>query len=361
MINIKYLNYILNEVYFFMFFALFLSNLNILCCQGIGNGERPDLFIPPVFLFSLDDINYFNNILIFDNKKYHIVNSAMNNNGDLIIELSEDNITSSSKLFYGIAYDGRYFFPNRSSYTKEINIDITERNNEYRYCINNSLNMFVSIMDDNNINNQYLFSIDSYYSIVELYDLNSDNNIHYTWNFNNFFNLEENIYSFQYKYVIFELNEESTYCLALIPENNVRGDMNKEKFIIKFRFQSFDSDAYTEINSLKYKDYLNYKILNVFFMEDYYFFGVLFCIENEEYDKTHERQNTERRMEDYPKYIFNFYDENLEYFLSREIEFSHNLNGELLFFKSIYLGDGHVFFAYISNNQEYLMISSYEI
>ena len=47
----------------------------------------------------------------------------MSKNGDLVLEFSEDNEISSSRLFYGLTKDGRYFFKNQSSYTYELNIN----------------------------------------------------------------------------------------------------------------------------------------------------------------------------------------------------------------------------------------------
>ena len=56
----------------------------------------------------------FNNIIKFDHKRYQSNNFAINKNGDLILELTEyndeyDSITSS-RLFYGLTKEGKYFF-----------------------------------------------------------------------------------------------------------------------------------------------------------------------------------------------------------------------------------------------------------
>ena len=50
---------------------------------------------------------------------------------------------------------------------------------------------------NNDKKNQYLFSINSFYSMVELYNL--DNNDYYIWNFNDFFVLMKMI-------IIFHMN-----------------------------------------------------------------------------------------------------------------------------------------------------------
>ena len=64
------------------------------------------------------------------------------------------------------------------------NYDLIEDFNYYG--IYNSINLFASIKNDPNKGNQYLFSLNSYYSTVELYNFNNDNNTHYIWNLYNF-------------------------------------------------------------------------------------------------------------------------------------------------------------------------------
>jgi hypothetical protein len=150
---------------------LFLSNFNTFSCQTTQNVCQ--------FFSPLSNDQCFNNILILDNKNYQANNFARNKNGDLVIEFSEDNEISSSRLFYGLTKDGRYFFKNQSSYTYELNIDneILEDFGYYHFDSNyKTTNLFVSIKNDPNKGNQYLFSINSYYSTVELYNFNNDSN-----------------------------------------------------------------------------------------------------------------------------------------------------------------------------------------
>ena len=116
---------------------------------------------------------------------------TINKNGDLFIEYySEENFYDipNSILFYGLTKDGRCYFSNESSYTLEKNIerdeikDITGFSNYYR--IYDSKNLFVATKNDYNTKNQYLFSINSYNSIVELHNFNNDVDIlllNYFW------------------------------------------------------------------------------------------------------------------------------------------------------------------------------------
>ena len=120
---------------------LFLSNFNTFSCQTTQNVCQ--------FFSPLSNDQCFNNIMILDNKNYQANNFAKNKNGDLVIEFSEDNEISSSRLFYGLTKDGRYFFKNHTSYTYELNINNEDFLENYNYYgIYNSLNLFVSIKND---------------------------------------------------------------------------------------------------------------------------------------------------------------------------------------------------------------------
>ena len=63
---------------------------------------------------SLFNTKCFNNILLFNNRKYRSGHFASNKNGDLIIEFSEDDANDNDdyRLFYGLKSDGRYYFKN---------------------------------------------------------------------------------------------------------------------------------------------------------------------------------------------------------------------------------------------------------
>ena len=144
----------------------------------------------------------FDNIIMFNQRKYLLNNFAANKNGDILIQYNEYNNFDeeySSRLFYGLAKNGSYFFANESSYTREFNIKIEEEfleNSDFLnlYKIQDSKSLFVSIKNINK-KNQYLFSINSYDSMVELYDLNNNDNNYFVWSFNKFFNLDE-LFSF---------------------------------------------------------------------------------------------------------------------------------------------------------------------
>ena len=124
-------------------------------------------------ILSLKNQYYFNNIIKFDKKNYQSGKFATNRNGDLILELYENVENVSSRLFYGLTKEGRYFFSKQSSFTQEINIEDFSYKNRNLSNNYNSANLFISI---GNISYEFLFSINSNISKVELYDLFNDNN-----------------------------------------------------------------------------------------------------------------------------------------------------------------------------------------
>ena len=310
------------------------------------------------------------NVIEFNHKKFKAGNFATNKNGDLFIEYyseaAED--TPVSRLFYGRTKEGREIFFNESSYTQEIGlgldetIDISEHLNYFK--IYSSKNLFVTIKNEANKENQYLFSINSYDWSVELHKFNNNiNTEHYLWNFNDFFNLNEKKYRFRYETVLLELKADSSYVIAFLPKDNVNDNMKELSFIKKFKFKSFAEDAYEEIESIKYDDYISKAILSVFLYDDSFLAVVSMEIEEEE-EYNDVRDNLiltakSRNLQDYSfKFTLNFYYSDLDSF-----EFGNNnilyIEGfnyfplDDLFFKTIYLKKGFTIFAWISRNYYY--------
>ena len=119
----------------YIIFLLLLSNSNIFYFQAPSvpaNEQSPKQSMNivevtnniPEIKLSIDDNNYFNNIIKFNNKNYKAGKFAINNKGELILELSENNEMNSTILFYGLTKQGRYLFSNETSYNKEINTNI---------------------------------------------------------------------------------------------------------------------------------------------------------------------------------------------------------------------------------------------
>ena len=298
-------------------------------------------------------------VIKFDHKKYQSNNFAMNKKGDLILELTEYNECneneecdgmSSSRLFYGLTKEGKYFFSNKSSYTHEYNIEIDEEifdpfglNNFFE--IYNSINLFVSIKNDPNKNNQYLFSINQYNSMVELHDFNNENNNYLTWNLNKFFNLDEDEYFFPYECSLFELKKESAYIIVFKPKVKVYEELRNVNFIKKFRFKSFDKNSYEEIKTVQYEQFLNHKIVDAFLMDDYNILVLVSYFESEESEQIdyNKNENSLRRL-NYFNYVLNFYITNnlkaLPYAKNMELDYvppAYGYQDEEIFLKEIYL------------------------
>ena len=318
----------LNVIIFFFFLKLLKIN-----CEDIECKKNTSLL----------NTNCFNNILLFNEKKYRSGHFATNKKGDLILEFSEDigsSINNKGRLFYGLKKDGRYFFDNEKA-TYEFDITgakISNSDTTLYYGRFEARNLFVSLGNDND--NEYLFSVSSYDSVVELHNITNENNNHNTWFTTNFFNLSANIHSFEYS--LFEIKDESTYIIAFVPITSGSGnDERGDAFIIKkFRFKSFSNDAYEEINITQYNQNYNNRIISAFSMDDCNIIVVFF------FKKTKTESNNE-----FGKYALNFYDYNLNLKYSTNIsdEFPLIGTGNGIFFRGFYLKEKYLACIFFTN------------
>ena len=265
--------------------------------------------------------------------------------------------------------------------------------------------------NNSNINKQYLFSINSNYPLVELFDLNDNSNENYIWSLYDFFGMSNIDNNFEYKYSLFEIKDESSYLIAVIPNNIINNNIALNKFIIKFSFKSFDSEVYNEIKSINYEPFLNSTIINIFCMDEINTLVIFVCTyveignitqngTNQQGHQTQENiwnqkinknssdhisdaipgnkptvinngdettntnpdvQSSRRRLENKQKYKFKLYDKNLNYLNYIDyLEFSIQVE-QLINFKSIYLGNNYTIFSYIINNNETIVFSLLEI
>ena len=337
----------------------FIINLTIIYCQE-NNICNINL--------TLSNNELFNNLLIFDNQDYQANNFIINKKGDLLLELTEytENENKYSKNFHYLTKDRKFLFDNNSSYSNEYNINI-EQNNSYNYTFNkNSISLFISIYNDININNEYLFSINHYNSLVELYNLNNDNFIYNSWDFNNFFNLDEHKYKFPYENILFELKNQSEYIIAFIPKNSIQENLLNLNFIIKFRFQSLYDNVYDEIGNVKYTNFLNHTIINVFLMDDSNNLVIISYFETIEEESTlvHEVEIEDEEIKAKRvlqtiinfNFVINFYSLDLHDFYAKKdtglyTYTSNQIQQGKIFFKSIYLSNFYVFFIFLENTQ----------
>ena len=193
-----FLNKIQNIFYLYIIFLFFFEfNFSLSkSCKGISD---------------LTDKDCFNAVVMFDHKHFRAGHGATNDNNDTIFEFSVDSGTVGTRLFYGLKKNGRYYFPGEPVF-KEITLtdkNATSNTNDLgRY---ESYNLFIHTQDESEKNKQYLFSISSYESLVELHDIESGE--YQTVQTKTFYN-DKRIFSYQYS--IFEIENSSTYLLAAV-------------------------------------------------------------------------------------------------------------------------------------------------
>ena len=146
----------------------------------------------------------FTDIIKFDGKNYRAGHAVVNENGELFIEYSLD-ADSLERLFYGLKKNGRNYFPN-DSFVKTLSI--------YDYggvkCRYESNNALVKFKDSSNDGKQYILSISTFRSLVEIYDTE-------TWSFqtqNSINFLGHQIFSFKFQLLEAKYNDEYIYFIV---------------------------------------------------------------------------------------------------------------------------------------------------
>ena len=160
------------------------------------NPER-DLAAPAFEEKNINNKECFNNVVKLTQKNYHLNSIGSNMRGNFLVQYNEymnNDELKSSRFVYGLTKNGQCFFSEKFSFSNEYNIEIDEDIFEESYYSNiylleDSKNLLVFLKRNIFKKNQYLFSINAYDSLVELYDLNNDNNNNYLiWSFNSFLN-----------------------------------------------------------------------------------------------------------------------------------------------------------------------------
>ena len=271
----------------------------------------------------------FNNILIFNNKKYRAGHFAENKNGDMIIEYSDD-LPGKSRLFYGLKKNGNYYFADEKA-TKEIE-DIKSDNDLYkRY---ESFNIFVSLEDDVNKTNEYLFSTSSYQSLTELYNSNINEDDYFVRQTSEF--LGNEIFSYVYPILEVKTNDKIIYFCVY---THGSGSDGNNFTIKKFGFTSFNLSSFNNMQSVTITNNGNNRIISSFLIEDDERFVVFFSKLN---------NNILTYAVNFYDYDLNTYGVNMD--ISEAIINSHAGMG--IFFKSVYLGSNIGAFIYFLNGDD---------
>ena len=225
-----------------------------------------------------DNTDCFNQVLYFNrsNRSYRSGHFALNKNGDMVVEYSSDQY----RLFYGLKKSGEFYFEN---ITKEIEIKI-DYNFNYEDSTPNryeAINSFVSLYDDTNKEKEYLLSISSYLTILELHDLETDE--YKTAEAAVFLNKILGIYSNVFQILETKMGENIFYFLIYIyqaPSSDPNDrDFGRNIVIKSFSFSGFDFKQisnYPEIilhnnNNNRITSSLildTYNVLVLFFMSD---------------------------------------------------------------------------------------------
>ena len=187
---------------------------------------------------SIIKTQWLNNILIFNQYNFRAGNFAINDDGDMIIEYSEND----KRLFYGLKKDGSYLFNDDTTHYKII--DFANSNGMKRY---ESKNIFIYIN-----NKQYLFSTGTSISISELYDLE---NINTNLQKNTAEFLGKEIFSFAFSLLKLETSTTKEYLIVFTYSSDV---LNYGDTIALYKF-SFNQNNFNDVTITSSKTIYNYK------------------------------------------------------------------------------------------------------
>ena len=299
-------------------------------------------------IINLSDKTCFNDVITFDHDKWRAGHACTNKEGNVIVEFSLNPGESEKRLFYGLNKKGRYYFPGEPVFReiKEINcVDCDD--NKYRGRFE-SRNLLVHLKSDTNRQKEYLFSLSSYYSLVELIDIDDRENLsYYSWNISKFFGLTRPIFS--YEFSLFEIENTNTYILAFIESAGFKSD-NKEfsdhNNMIKFQIDSFAPTGHRQIlNILNLTNTYDGRAVSAFRFDESNVIALLFV---------------EKKSDTEGRYKINFYDDDFKLGNSYTIyEQVKNLwVGYGIFVKGISIKDDYGALAFYhngGNNEKSLM------
>ena len=315
----------------FIILIIFLSLNIVITGQTCTNGDQ------------ITDTDCFNNIIILKNY-YRAGQFATDKEGNMIIEYSNDHSgVKQYRLLYGLKKNGRNYFENDNAH-KIIKIETSETHTG-RY---EARNIFVSLENDINKENQYLFSTSAYDTLTELYDIEGDSYV--VKNTLDFWNIID-IFSYQYSLIEWRKNNKNIYfCVFTQHEadkmtvkemvdgvlKDVEKDYSKTFTIKKFKFTDFNLENGVEIEGLDNTNNYNNRIISSFVMEQDQILVVLYM----------KRLDADFK---FTKFTIIFYDFDLTE--KNEITMIDNniddpRSGTGLFFKGLYLKESYAAFMY---------------
>ena len=182
--------------------------------------------------------------------------------------------------------NGELFFPNE---TKEIVIEGDSGIDPEMIRRYESINSFVSLKNDTNKEKEYLISLSSWKTILELYDLNGDDyKIMTTVNFTN---KEKGIFSFVFQILEAKINNQIIYfCIYIYSDYlyhagiNAYTDFGNHFVIKKMAFNSFDFNSLEIIDEIT-KENDNNRITSSIIVDKYELLLVFSVKYESSYDK----------------------------------------------------------------------------
>ena len=290
----------------------------------------------------------FNDVLLFNNKKYRAGHFVTYKNKDMIVEFSDDGGLGGandgfSRIFYGLKSNGRYYFPNESP-TWEINNIGKIDSARGRY---ESLNTIVYTEDDLNRESEILFSISSYDSLTELHFINNKT---YTYTKTTNF-VSRTLFSFQYNMVEVEHNNKIFYFIAFTHSSvSTRNGDNID--IKKFGFKSF---SFNDVNTYSNKVVTIYdnhddRIVHLFVLKNFQTLALI-----------HDRKDNNNNYLTLKFYDYDLNSRGSDIDLGSISYKGKNSDGDGAFFKSVELPDNQrAFILYYDTNAEKLHIKIFK-
>ena len=227
--------------------------------------------------------------------------------------------------------NGELFFPNGIKEIKIISDDTKYSGILLRY---ESINSFISVKNDINKEKEYLISMSSWQTVLELYDLDEDE--YKIMASSDFTKNEDGIFSFVFQILEAKINNQNIYFCIYIYSKITSGDY----FVIKkIAFKSFDSNFLEPKIEIEEKNYNNRIISSI--IVDKYEILIIFTVQEDSYGSS---------------YYFYYYNYDLE--LKRKQYINNIISydcGNGLYFKSYYLYDDYfAFFAFVDKNGGYI-------
>ena len=254
-----------------IYIAIFLLSINSIYCRECKDVKN------------LLDQNCFNDVITFNHSYWRSGHACATEKGEVIVEFSTNPGISKKRLFYGLNNEGRYYFPGEPVYKEIDDIKCEDcSNNDYRGRFE-SRNLLVYLSGDTNRLKPYMFSMSSYYSVVELIDIEDKTNFKYfTWDVTKFFGISRPIFSFEYS--LFEIGNKREYITAYIESagfkkdsNNVDKEYSQTVNMTRFKFKNFAGSNHREIiNIVNHEKTYNGRVVSAFRLDDSQLIVLLF-------------------------------------------------------------------------------------